>query len=301
MPRKKRGCPGVGYKRTEKKQKQSHHDKRVSYLTPYTKRKQAEREALVVEESLRRDLAICHRLLSHYKMDELIWNHCSVRLPELGSAATDFLITPGNRHFAIMEPGDFLLGSSTELANVTANVIHGAVLSGRQDVNAVVHCHSDAVVFISNLTNSTEPLQYFTQDGGAFVDKVAYHDFEGVANDHSEQARIVADLGSDAHTLIMRNHGGLTTGKTIGQAFVRMFYLERVCQAQMDLMKAGQYIGPNAPNNLVKPLGKSILEKMAKTYEDPEFSHGVEWAGLKEFAEKRLGCTFGPEEDDEEE
>ena len=96
---------------------------------------------------LRKDLAIAHRLLAHYKMDELTWNHSSVRDPTNGS----FLITPGNKHFACIEPGDLVDGNTKDLKNITGNVIHGAVYQGRTDVNAIVHCHTPATVFISCL------------------------------------------------------------------------------------------------------------------------------------------------------
>eukprot|EP00657_Telonema_sp_P-1_P004484 TRINITY_DN20394_c0_g1_i1.p1 TRINITY_DN20394_c0_g1~~TRINITY_DN20394_c0_g1_i1.p1 ORF type:complete len:134 (+),score=38.78 TRINITY_DN20394_c0_g1_i1:30-404(+) len=113
--------------------------------------------------------------------------------------------------------------------------------------------------------------------------KVAYHEFEGVADDFDEQKRISAHLSSSAHTLIMRNHGSVTIGSSIGQAFVRTFYLDRVCTAQMHQMQCGTES---------TPLSDQVLSKMAEQYESPDFAPGVEWGGLMELAELKLGCDW---------
>lgn len=221
-------------------------------------------------------MTVAHRLAARYGFDELVWNHISSRVTDVPS---DFLITPGDRHFAMMRPDDFVWARSGALKNVTAAVIHGAIFDARPDVGAVVHAHSRAVVFVSNLPKD-DTLKFYTQDGGGFYGKVAYHDFEGVANDYEEQENIRRDLG-DKHTLIMRHHGAATTGKTVGEAWVRMYYLDRVCQAQMDIYHAGL-------RNSARPVDESILEDMSKVYENPAFEHGMEWDAMASYCDEYL-------------
>eukprot|EP00939_MAST-03C_sp_MAST-3C-sp1_P000849 g849.t1 len=182
-----------------------------------------------------------------------------------------------------MEPMHLVWAESSELENVTANVIHGAIYQARDDVNAIVHCHSRACVFVSNLPGD-DPLTLYTQDGGAFYDKVAYHEFEGVANDHEEQENIARDLGTCAHTLVMRNHGAVTLGETVGEAWVRMFYFDRVCQAQMDIWCAGM-------KDEAKPVQDEILREMSRVYEEPKFRHGAEWKAMATYCDEKYGLA----------
>jgi len=231
------------------------------------------------EYRVRCDMAHAHRLCAAYGFDELTWNHISARVDGIED---DFLITPGNRHFSMITPDDMVWAHSPDLQNITANVIHDAILGSRSDIKALVHAHTRAVVFVANLPGDDDPLRFYTQDGGGFYGKVAYHDFEGVANDHEEQKNIRANMGSTAHTLIMRNHGAVTAGASVGEAWVRMFYLDRVCQAQMDIFHAGLA-------NTAETVADSILKEMSVVYEDPAFRHGVEWEAMVEYANASLG------------
>ena len=118
-----------------------------------------------VEQNLRRDLAIAHRLIAHHGMDELHWNHISARDQSWGKGK--YLVTPGDKHFACIEPADLvLMGSTTgkQLENVTADVIHGAVYQGRPDILAIVHVHTDAGMYVSCLPGD-DPLTFYSQDG----------------------------------------------------------------------------------------------------------------------------------------
>lgn len=171
-----------------------------------------------------------------------------------------------------------------DTGNVTSDVIHGAIYRARPDVHAIVHTHTTPITTVSCLQNG---LEYFTQDSAAFYGRVAYYEWEGMSDDYEEQVRIGAavtpPVGQDdsgvPHTLIMRNHGAVTTGATLGEAFVRMYYLDRICRTQIELLKTGAAI--NRP-----PAG--VLESTAKQYQDA-FAHGkYEWDALKRFAE--LGC-----------
>ena len=135
------------------------------------------------------------------------------------------------------------MGSEDEdsaLENVTADVIHGAIYRARPDVKAIVHTHTEAGMYVSALEGKN-PLKFYTQDAGAFFGRVAWHDFEGVATDHDEQTRIIQDMrtktpeGFLPDVLMMRQHGSTCCGSNVGEAFVKNFYLERICRVQMNV------------------------------------------------------------------
>ena len=121
--------------------------------------------------SLRRDLAIAHRLVASYGMDELHWNHISARVAPGEDA---YFVTPGNKHFACMTPDDLVRlddngGAQGDggLQNVTADVIHGAIYRARPDVHAICHVHTQSAMYVSCLEGDS-PLKFYTQDGGGF-------------------------------------------------------------------------------------------------------------------------------------
>ncbi len=225
---------------------------------------------------LRHELAAAHWLTHYFRMDDLTWNHISARV-EADSPL--FLVTPGDKMWALIEPEDLVLSSG----NVTANVIHEAIYAGRPDVQAVVHLHTPAAVSVSCLATG---LELYDQDGALFGQPgaVAYHDWEGVSDDRDEQQRIASDFGPPpAHTLIMRNHGACTTGSSVGQAWVRAWYLERVCRLQVSLLPAkaaGTVLTPD-PEMLRQAAAKLVSSFPAGKYE---------WKGLMEFYERRGGA-----------
>ena len=122
-------------------------------------------------------------------------------------------------------------------------------------------------------------LQFLTQDSAAFYGKIAYHPWEGVSDDYDECARIAAAAAGGAHTIMLRNHGALTLGATVAEAWVRYYYLDRVCQVQCSIL------GGRA---LVQP-GKDVLKHAASQYEPPSgaFRHGkFEWPSLLRLAKR---------------
>jgi ribulose-5-phosphate 4-epimerase/fuculose-1-phosphate aldolase len=229
--------------------------------------------APLLESSIRDDLAAAHTLSHHYGFDELVWNHISARIP--GEESGAFLVTPGHLHFDEVRPSN-LVRSSAQNTNVTSDVIHSTVYKARPDVGAIVHHHTTAVVAVSAMA---EGLQFLTQDSAAFYGRVAYHDWEGVSDDYDESARIAAKVAGGAHTVIMRNHGGLTFGETVGEAWVRHYYLDRVCRVQVAV----------GGNKLVEP-DAAVLEHAASQYDpagDGSFRHGkYEWDALRRQAER---------------
>jgi ribulose-5-phosphate 4-epimerase/fuculose-1-phosphate aldolase len=222
------------------------------------------------EDRLREDLSLAHKLMTVYGMDELIWNHISARLP--GWSPSDFLITPGDRVWATMEPQHILRGSG----NVTANVLHEAIYQGLpNDAFAVVHVHAPAIEAVSCLE---EGVQFLSQTAANFFGRIAYHEWEGLSDDPEECSRIVKSLADvecpPALVLMMRNHGAITIGKTVAQATVAMFFLNRVCELQLKVLASGQ--------KFIRP-ARSVMEKARDQTLKPEFCHGVEWEALREW------------------
>ena len=188
-----------------------------------------------------------------------------------------------------MEPDDLvLMGSNdSDLKNVTANVIHSAIFEARPDVRSILHVHTEAGQYVSCLPG-VSPLVLYTQDGGGFFGKVGVHEFSGVATDREECEIIAKDVtrktitGDLPEVLIMRSHGTTTMGTSIGAAFVKNFYLDRVCRIQMNL--------DQTKNSTVEPLSDVILRRMAAQYKREDIMHGCEWPAMVEYAEKHLGC-----------
>jgi ribulose-5-phosphate 4-epimerase/fuculose-1-phosphate aldolase len=118
----------------------------------------------------------------------------------------------------------------------------------------VLHTHSDAGSAVSCLEEGFMPL---TQAGFQFHNRLAYHDYEGIALDLDERERLVADFGSH-HSMILRNHGLLTTGKTIGEAFKRIYYLEQACRLQMQVLASGRPI---------RQPSEEVMEHTARQFE----------------------------------
>jgi len=180
------------------------------------------------------DLAACYRLVDLYGMTELSANHISTRVP--GEEGT-FLINPYGMLYDQMHASCFIkidlggnvLFNPTDLGiNKAGFVIHGAIHGARHDVDCVIHTHTVAGMAVSAMKCGLMPL---AQTSMRFA-KIGYHDYEGVAVNLDEQARLVRDLGDHAG-LILRNHGLLVVGASIPEAFYNIFKLERACQVQV--------------------------------------------------------------------
>lgn len=192
------------------------------------------------ETDLRRQLAACYRLIAHFRMTDLIFNHISARVP---GADGHFLLNPYGLLYEeitasrlvkvdlagnLVEPSDFGV-------NPAGFVIHSAIHAARADAHCVLHTHTRAGCAVAAQKQGLLPVNQMSLE---FYDSVGYHDYEGIALDLDEQHRLVADLG-DNPVLILRNHGLLTVGATPAQAFLRMYYLERACEIQLAAQAAG--------------------------------------------------------------
>jgi ribulose-5-phosphate 4-epimerase/fuculose-1-phosphate aldolase len=192
-------------------------------------------------QQVRIDLAAAYRLIHRLGLDDSIYTHISVRLP---GRHDRFLINPYGMRFEEVTASNLVtvdvdgkviddpLGLGINPAGFT---IHSAVHAARHDVLCVLHTHTVAGVAVSCQKEGLLPLNQWSMQ---FTDRIAYHDFEGIALDLSERERLVADLG-DKFVLILRNHGLLTCGRSVGEAFKLMHNMERSCRAQLALQASG--------------------------------------------------------------
>ena len=215
------------------------------------------------EWQTRLDLAACYRLCAHFRMTDLIYTHISARVP---GPEHHFLINAYGLMFdeitasslvKVDIEGNILEDTEALGINPAGFVIHSAIHKARADVQCVIHTHSGAGLAVAA---QKAGLLDITQHSMRFHGRVAYHDYEGVALDMDEQQRLQANLG-DKFVMILRNHGLLTCGTDIPDAFDNMYYLERACQAQVAALSGGVEL-------LVAPA--AVAEKVALQFQRPE-------------------------------
>jgi ribulose-5-phosphate 4-epimerase/fuculose-1-phosphate aldolase len=193
------------------------------------------------EQQIREDLAACYRLIAHFGLNELTYNHISARIPD---SKDEFLINSFGLMFdevcasnlvKVALDGRVLDDPIGSGINEAGYIIHGAIHEGRHDVACVIHTHSAAGMAVSAQRTGLLPL---TQNAMLFYEQLGYHDYEGIAVMPEERARLVHDLGSSG-AMVLRNHGLLTAGRTIAEAFSAMMFLELACKAQVSAMSGG--------------------------------------------------------------
>jgi ribulose-5-phosphate 4-epimerase/fuculose-1-phosphate aldolase len=186
------------------------------------------------ERALRVQLAAAYRIADHLGWSELIYTHISLRVP---GPEHHFLINPYGLRFDEVTASNLVkidlqgnaVGEQAYGANKAGFVIHGAIHQARADAQCVFHTHTLAGMAISAQEDGLLPVHMYSHN---FYGRLAYHDFEGPSMRMDEQQRLVASLGAQP-ALILRNHGLLTVGRTVPEAFVRMWRLERASQIQL--------------------------------------------------------------------
>jgi len=192
------------------------------------------------EWETRVNLAAAYRLCAHFGWDDLIYTHISARVP---NSDHHFLINPLGLMFEEMTASSLIkvdlngnqIMETPFIPNAAGFVIHSAIHEAREDANCVLHLHTDYGIAVSNQAEGLLPLCQNAIPG--FI-SVAYHDYEGFAVNDGEKERLVADMG-DKLALILRNHGTLTTGSSIAQAFELMHFLEKACKIQILTQASG--------------------------------------------------------------
>ena len=187
------------------------------------------------------DLAACYRLVAMFGWDDLIFTHISARAP---GPEHHFLINPYGMMFGEITAsslikvdlnGNKVLDSPHDI-NPAGFTIHSAVHGAREDANCVLHVHSVNGVAVSAQDEGILPL---SQHSIFVLSSLAYHDYEGLALYEDEKPRLVHDLGSKRF-LMLRNHGLLTVGRSVAEAFVAMYFFEAACMIQVRALAGGQ-------------------------------------------------------------
>mgnify|MGYP003336924523 CR=1 FL=1 len=192
------------------------------------------------EWQARVELAACYRLVDQFGMTDLIYNHITSRIP-----GTDHLLInlygllykeiTASSLVKIDVDGN-PVGKSEHPVNPAGFTIHSALHMAREDAAAVMHLHTPHGQAVSAMEFGLLP---HTQTAMIANHDVAYHDYEGVATDLEERERLVADIG-DKNAMILRNHGTLAVGDSVASCFLRLYFLERACEAQVMMLSAGK-------------------------------------------------------------
>jgi len=196
------------------------------------------------EWKLRVNLAACYRLVAMYGWSDLIFTHISAKLPESVSGKDHhFLINPYGLLFDEITASSLLkidlqgnqINESTFYVNHAGFVIHSTIHEARHDAVCVLHTHSRAGVAVSAQKEGLLPI---SQQSSLLLSSLAYHDYEGLAVHDDERDRLKADLGDNKY-MILRNHGLLTVGCSVPDAFLAMYFLETSCQIQVSAQAGG--------------------------------------------------------------
>ena len=193
------------------------------------------------EWEARVDLAAAYRLVALYGWDDLIFTHLSARVP---GPEHHFLINPYDMMFDEITASSLVkidvagnpVGRSEHPVNPAGFTIHSAIHMAREDATAVMHLHTPHGQAVSAMEFGLLP---HTQTAMIAGHDIAYHDYEGIATDLDERERLVADIGAK-NAMILRNHGTLAVGESVGACFLRLYYLERACEAQVLMLSAGR-------------------------------------------------------------
>jgi ribulose-5-phosphate 4-epimerase/fuculose-1-phosphate aldolase len=233
------------------------------------------------ERRLRVQLAAAYRIADHLGWAELIYTHISLRVP---GPQHHFLINPYGLRFDEVSASNLVkidldgnpVGEQPYGANKAGFVIHGAIHAARDDAQCVFHTHTLAGMALSAQEDGLLPVHMYSHN---FYGQLAYHEFEGPSMRLDEQQRLVASLGR--HTaLILRNHGLLTVGRSIPEAFVRMWRLERSCQIQLAAQGARLRLPSSEVCRQSQALGDEFLTDSAPLGE-------LEFAALERVVERK--------------
>jgi ribulose-5-phosphate 4-epimerase/fuculose-1-phosphate aldolase len=218
------------------------------------------------------DLAACYRLADLQGMSKVIWNHITARVPD--EPDTMLVFRFGCRYDEVtasnlvkMTLDGRLLSEDAGDLNTAAAVIHSGFYRARPEIMCVMHCHTRAGQAVAALKDG---LMLLSQEAMLLHDDLAYHEYEGISDDEAECDRLARDLGS-MHHMILRNHGLITVGTTVGEAYWRMVHLEMACKVQMDVLSTGCAFIQQPP---------AVCAKVRQQYLEDFFPGLHEWPAL---------------------
>lgn len=230
------------------------------------------------EWELRVQLAAAYRIIDHLGWSELIWTHTTVRVP---GPEHHFLINPYGLRFDEVAASNLvkvdldgkILGDPSQEINPAGFVIHSAIHMLRRDVGCVMHTHTTAGMAVAALECGLLPISMY---GLGYYGQIGYHDFEGPSLELDERERLAENLGN-RNVMVMKTHGLLTCGATVGQAFVRMFRLQRACEVQLAAQATGASL-------IVPPKSVQALTlKLNNDFESVEVGDGYSRVANPEF------------------
>jgi ribulose-5-phosphate 4-epimerase/fuculose-1-phosphate aldolase len=234
------------------------------------------------EWQMRVDLAAAYQLAAVYKWTDLIYTHFSARVP----GTEDFLINPYGLMFDEITASNLVridaagkvVDDPLDLGyNEAGFVIHGAMHAARPEVNCVIHTHTRAGVAVSAMKCGLLPI---SQHAMRVQRQCTYHDYEGIALNLSERERMAANLGKRSKVMILRNHGLLTLGETVREAFELMYYLDCACQIQIDALAGGAHN--------VQEMSQSAADTATEQFDRPNRTAAhKDWPALLRMLERR--------------
>jgi ribulose-5-phosphate 4-epimerase/fuculose-1-phosphate aldolase len=232
------------------------------------------------EWAVRVDLAACYRLAARFGWPDLIYTHISARVP---GPEHHFLINAfgllwdeitASALVKVTLDGEVVEDETGSGINRAGYVIHSAVHRARPEVNCVMHTHTQAGIAVAAQEQGLLPI---SQHAMRFANGIGYHDYEGLALDVDEQARLVRDLG-ERKAMILRNHGLLVCGESVAEAFDLMYYLERACRIQVTAL---------AGNAKLRFPPAAVAEKTARQFKGlPYKATKTEWKALLRMLDK---------------
>jgi ribulose-5-phosphate 4-epimerase/fuculose-1-phosphate aldolase len=237
------------------------------------------------EWAVRVDLAACYRLIAHFGWDDLILTHISARVP---GSDRHFLINPMGLMFPEITASNLLKidvdGNLVEPSDYEPNfagfVIHSAIYLARADAGCVLHTHTEADIAVSALEQGLLPLSQWAM---RFYNRIGYHDYEGVSLDLDERSRLQRDIGNH-QVLVLRNHGLLTVGRNVGEAFSLTYHFERAARAQLQIQAAAA-----GGAKIVTPSSETCergVPRQSDAEGKPLVTGQREWPALLRLAEK---------------
>ena len=234
------------------------------------------------EWAVRTDLAAAYRLMALLALDDSIYTHISARVP---GSEEQFLLNPYGMLFRDVTASSLvkvdtkgrIIGPSDYDVNPAGFTIHSAVHMARHDAQCIVHTHTVGGVAVSSLACGLQPCNQWALQ---FYQRVAYHDFEGIALDHGERERLVRDLGPSHQAMILRNHGLLTLGASVAEAFILMVNFERACRVQIAIQSSGQMTYP-VPSDICELTAQQYASGASNSMASDSSACAREWRAFK--------------------
>jgi len=194
------------------------------------------------EWKVRVDLAACYRLVADMRWGDLIYTHISAKVPDSDHYLVNAFglgfdeVTASNLVKVDLEGN--ILDDTPHKINPAGFTIHSAIHEVRQDAHCVIHLHTLATIAVASVKGGLKPWSQYSLFS---LPSLSYHSYEGLAVDEGEKHRLQKDLGTTNH-MLLPNHGGLTIGETVGDAFMRFYDLQRACEIQMALMRTNENV-----------------------------------------------------------